>query len=111
MESNEYFECPICHTRSYNQKDIENKYCGRCHCFSKDIIMPDGRPQYAWENEIKMLRRENTELKNSKNLCYLQNLRFINGTILPTIPCIYELQESVQCAKILMITHSNILRY
>lgn len=30
-----------------------------------ESVMPDGRPYFAWVNEIEMLRNENEEAKNS----------------------------------------------
>lgn len=27
------FTCPECHRTSYNENDVQNKYCGACHKF------------------------------------------------------------------------------
>ena len=40
------YECPDCHSVSYNSNDIANKYCGACHRFHLDTRLPDpGNPQ------------------------------------------------------------------
>lgn len=31
-----WIECVTCGLRSYNQNDIDNKYCGHCHMFHED---------------------------------------------------------------------------
>lgn len=42
MSEDPYILCPVCHRRSYNLKDIENRYCGYCHDFLPPE--PTGRP-------------------------------------------------------------------
>jgi hypothetical protein len=39
----DYIECLECGLRSYNQNDIEKRYCGHCHKFHEDEVM---RAQY-----------------------------------------------------------------
>lgn len=34
------FECPTCHSVSYNPYDIANRYCGRCHEFTGERTIP-----------------------------------------------------------------------
>ena len=59
-----FFECPICGIKSYNPNDIKERYCGKCHKFPyEEIKMPDGRPLFAWENELEMLRASGGILK------------------------------------------------
>ena len=28
-----FITCPRCHLTSYNQNDVENRYCGNCHMY------------------------------------------------------------------------------
>ncbi len=44
-------------------------------------IMTDGRPAYAWHNEIQMLRREVAELKSSERYEQLQTLERVLGVV------------------------------
>ena len=32
-----YYECPKCWIKSYNRKDIQYKYCWKCHEFNFNI--------------------------------------------------------------------------
>jgi len=35
--SEQSITCPKCGMVSYNQNDVENKYCGNCHQFHSDM--------------------------------------------------------------------------
>ena len=39
---------------------------------SNDTLMPDGRPMWAWENELKMLRQESVEVKKMAHDAYMK---------------------------------------
>lgn len=43
--------CPMCGMVSYHPKDIEHRYCGKCHAYHRDLI-----------------RERNTEIKAAKAL-------------------------------------------
>ena len=64
MNEQEYFECPYCKSKSYNKNDIKERYCGKCHKFIGESIMPDGRPLFAWENERKILWANELAVRN-----------------------------------------------
>jgi hypothetical protein len=34
------FVCPICGAKSYNSRDAEERYCGRCHRFVDEPLPP-----------------------------------------------------------------------
>jgi len=42
--------CPQCGMTSYNQNDIEQRYCGNCHQFHKDMQKPS--PTFHFNPEI-----------------------------------------------------------
>jgi hypothetical protein len=35
-----YIVCPKCGMVSHNPNDVENRYCGACHAFHDDLVMP-----------------------------------------------------------------------
>jgi hypothetical protein len=83
MSETPSFTCPTCSRVSYNENDIENRYCVACHCFF-------GRPGQPGEGEDAP-REGFTEIDPKKFLINPADAQTYTGTFAfneqPWFPC------------------------
>lgn len=79
----------------------------------KDTIMPDGRPIWAWENELSMLREEHKRIKAAKEemATFIQLMGIIWNTWKEPATLDWHFRVSVMAAVSAEDFHNNLEKY